>query len=87
MSTMKIYAMDDETWYSAESIQEATRLYMDSMGDGHEFDDGYPRELTDAEYDKEIPDFDEDERPTGQMTTPRAWLADAQPGFLAGTNW
>jgi hypothetical protein len=44
--------------------------------------------FTDAELDESIPEYDEDEKPTGKMTTLRAYLNEmSSPGFLAGGGW
>lgn len=51
-------------------------------------DEGYPVEVSDAVLDRPMQDYDEDERPTGAMTTIRTWLnAAAKPGYLAGGEW
>jgi hypothetical protein len=81
---MKAYEMDDEpTIYAADSAMVASALY--TLESGERLEDGYPRELTDAELDAERPDYDEDERPTGEATTIRRWLeAATEPGYLCG---
>ena len=81
---MKAYEMDDEpTIYAANRAREAAMLYHTPGGEPLE--DGFPRELTDAELDAERPDYDEDERPTGEATTIRRWLESAtEPGYLCG---
>lgn len=82
---MRAYEMDDEpTIYAANSAWEATTLYIADSGE--KLEHGYPRMLTDGELDAEQPDYDEDERPTGETTTIRRWLeAATEPGYLAGS--
>lgn len=84
---MKAYRMDDEnTIYAARDMEEAIRVYMEDTEIMP--DEGYPVELSDDTLDLEIPDYDENERPTGGTTTIRAWLDAAQkPGYLAGGGW
>jgi len=81
---MHAYEMDDEpTYYAAKSAEEATQIYTEDSGEPVE--DGYPRMLTDAELDAPRADYDENERPTGETTSIRYWLAETTaPGFLAG---
>ena len=81
---MHAYEMDDEpTIYAADSAWDAARGYVADSGERLEA--GYPRLLTPAELDREMPDFDEDERPTGETTTIRRMLEDAKgPGYLCG---
>lgn len=82
MSTLKAFQMDDMTWYSANSAEEAVAVYKADTGE--DVDDGYPTEVTDAQLDQEIPEYDENEERTGRMTTMRAFLDEATgPGFLA----
>lgn len=84
---MKAFWMDDENEiYAADTPEEATAFYAADCGEPP--DDGYPRELTDAELDADRADYDEDEKPTGKMTTVRRWLEEAtEPGYLAGGGW
>ncbi|MBZ0297410.1 MAG: hypothetical protein K8L99_32920 [Anaerolineae bacterium] len=81
---MKAYEMDDEpTIYAANDDVAAAMLYI--LDCGEEPQEGYPRELTDEELDRQRPDYDEDERPTGEMTNIRSWLdAATEPGYLCG---
>jgi len=81
---VKAYEMDDEpTIYAAHDADAAAMIYI--LDGGEEPQDGYPRELTDEELDRERPDYDEDERQTGETTTIRRWLEVAtEPGFLGG---
>lgn len=72
------------TCYAAATPEEAARLYEEDVGDP--CDDGYPREVSAAELDRSIPEFGEDEQPTGEMTTMRTWLEEASPGFLCGAE-
>ena len=84
---LKVYACDDSELYAAESAEQAAALYTETTGEPTE--DGYPRELMDAELDTPQPEFDEDERRTGNMTSVRQMLAEHgdEPGWLAGSEW
>lgn len=81
---MQAYELDDEpTIYAANSAEEAATLYL-LEGEG-ELGCGYPRELTNDELDEPILDYDENERPTGEITTIRCWLdAATEPGYICG---
>lgn len=83
MTTLKAFQVDDCTWYAAETAEQAAQLYKDDTGEA--CDEGYPSEVSDEQLDKPIPEMDEDERMTGNMTTMRAFLDG--PGFLATTEW
>ena len=84
---MKAYWMDEENQiYAANSEEEAIAIYTADSGEAPDKD--FVRELTDEELDRERPDYDEDERPTGKMTTIRHWLEEAtEPGYIAGGAW
>lgn len=83
--SLKAYYVDSmPTIYAAESAEEAARLYVEDLGADEEIEAGYPRQVEDEELDKPTPQFDENEQQTGQMTTMRAWLEEATPGFLCG---
>ena len=84
---LKAYAGTDCDLYAAESAEQARVLCEEQMGEP--CDEGYPRELTDAELDAPQPEFDEDERPTGGKTSIRQMLAEHgdEPGWLAGSVW
>lgn len=85
MSNLKAFYVDDmPTIYAAATIEDAARLYEQDLGEPCE--DGYPREVSEAELDKPTPDYDYNEQPTGEMTTMRAWLEEASPGFLCGAE-
>lgn len=85
MTQLKAFYVDDmPTIYAAATAEEAARLHEFDLGEPCE--DGYPYLVTDAELDKPVPETDEDEQPTGVMTTMRAWLADATPGHLCGVE-
>lgn len=85
MTQLKAFYVDDmPTIYAAATAEEAARLYEFDSGEACE--DGYPYLVTDTELDKPVPETDEDEQPTGVMTTMRAWLADATPGHLCGVE-
>jgi len=83
---LKAFQCDDSDLYAAHDADEAAALHFDLVGD--EPEDGYPRELTDAELDAPIPAFDEDENPTGEITSIRQFLAEHgdEPGWLAGSE-
>lgn len=85
MTQLKAFYVDDmPTIYAAESIEDAARLYEHDLGEPCE--DGYPREASEAELDQQIPETDENEQPTGVMTSMRVWLEGATPGFLCGAE-
>ena len=86
-NTLKVFQCDDSDLYAAVSAEQAAQLYEDMTGEKP--DEGYPRELTDAELDASQPEFDEDEQLTGGTTSVRQMLAEHgdEPGWLAGSNW
>ena len=81
---MHVYEMDDDpTFYAAGSAEEAATLYKRDTGMEPEQEEGYPRQLTEEELDKERPTADEDERITGETSTLRAMVDDQlEPGYL-----
>ena len=82
------YCDSDETeLYAAQNATQAAGCYSDLLG-GDEPDEGYPRELTNAELDAPMPEFDEDEKQTGGTTTIRKMLAEHgdESGWFAGSN-
>jgi hypothetical protein len=86
MNTLKAFQVDYCTWYAAETAEQAAEVY--SADTGEACVDGYPTEVTDEMMDHPTPDFDENEMPTGKMTTMRAYLAEATaPGFLATSEY
>lgn len=84
---LKAFACDEYELYAAESAEEAAAFHRILTGESPE--DGYPRELTDAELDAPQPELDEDENPTGNMTSVRQMLVEhgSEPGWLAGGEW
>lgn len=79
---MKVYVVSDYEWWAANSEAEARASYKHATGE--DVNDDVFRELSDAELDREFPDTDENEQPTGAMTTFRRLLsARTAPGFLA----
>lgn len=86
---LKAYAVDDSDLYAASSPEEAIRVYREHCGEDIEVTAGYPIELSDEDLDKPIPAFDEDERPTGEMTSVRQFLIEHgdEPGFLATSEY
>lgn len=86
---LKAFQCDDSDLYAARDAAEAERLWHEQCGDDP-LDEGYPRELTDAELDVRHQAFDEDERPIdGETISVREMLAEhgSEPGWLAGSNW
>lgn len=83
---LKAFMMDDYgTLYAAENAEQAARLYVEDAGEAIELEE--VRELTDAELDAEQPETDENEQPTGGLTSVRQWLKEmSEAGFLAGRD-
>lgn len=85
MTQLKAFYVDDmPTIYAAESIEHAAELYETDCGEAPA--DGYPYQASEQELDMPVPETDEDEQPTGVMTTMREWLEAASPGFLCGAE-
>lgn len=84
---LKAFHVSDADIYAAAHAEEAARLHMECCGDPCE--DGYPNELSDAELDKEYPEYDENECETGNKTTIRKMLAEHgdEPGMLCTSEW
>lgn len=84
---LKAFYVNDEELWCANSAEEAAADYLEETGEHCE--DGYPRELTDAELDAEQPEFDENEERTGGTTSVRKMLEEHgdEPGWLAGSEW
>lgn len=81
---MKAFWMDEETVWAADTLDDAKIDYATETGEVA--DEDFVRELSDEELDRLIPETDEDERPTGAMTTLRRYLDEMKvPGFLACT--
>lgn len=79
---MKAYVVSDCEWWAANSEAEARASYKQETGE--DVDDDVFTELSDVELDREFLDTDENERPTGDMTTFRRLLDTmTEPGFLA----
>lgn len=90
MIELKAYAVGDSDIYAAEFAEQALSLANDMHGS--EYDPPFSMkdvvELVDEDLDKEYPEFDEDERPTGGVTTIRIWLSETlTPGWLCGSDW
>ena len=85
--TLKAYQCDDSDVYAAENINQAAALYEEMAGEPPE--DGYPQELSERALDVQYPEFDENETPTGAMTSIRQMLADLNgtAGWLCGSDW
>lgn len=74
-----------EDLYAAENAAQALELIRKDSGD-YEIEPFEIHQLSDEELDRLIPDFDENENPTGGQTCIRKWLEDMnEPGWLAGT--
>lgn len=88
MSNLKAYAVGDMDIYAATSADEALNLANeDHGGEFPTFDVEDVIELSDSDLDKEYPEIDEDEVPTGGVTTIRLWLEEKlSPGWLAGSD-
>ena len=81
---MKAFWMDEETVWAAETLDDAKIDYATETGEVA--DDDFVREVTDEELDRPMPETDEDEMPTGVMTTLRRYLDEMkEAGFLACT--
>lgn len=92
MSELKAYAVGDMDIYAATSKQEALGLANEAHScSGYEeptFEIDEVIELVDSDLDKEYPEFDEDEHPTGGVTTIRIWLSETvTSGWLCGSDW
>jgi hypothetical protein len=81
---LKVFHVDDTTLFAARDTEHAVELYTEWCGEPPDMN--YVREASDEYVDREIPEFDENEAPTGRMTTIRSWLVGAEPGFLAAPN-
>lgn len=46
MNEIKVYEMDDCTWYAAETAEDASRAYTEDTSGDLIPEEGYPRELT-----------------------------------------
>lgn len=86
-SELKVFRCTENDWYAATDAEQAALLLYNETGEDPE--DGYPEELSDEELDAPIPEFDEDENETGDMTSLRQILAEhgSRPGWLAGSDW
>lgn len=84
---LKAYYCDETELFAAENVEQAEQLYAEIVGERTQ--EGYPRELTDAELDEIQPEFDENEERTGNATSIRQMLAEHgdEPGWLAGGIW
>lgn len=82
---LKAYEMDDEgTVYAAHDSAEAVTEFENDFGCMVDQPD-YPRELTDAELDKQYDDRDGYGFKTGETTCIREWLDEKTvAGFLCG---
>jgi len=83
---LKVFRCSDNDWYAASTPDHAARLFYVDTGEDPE--DGYPEEMTDAQLDAPIPEFDEDETETGNTTSMRQILAENgdRLGWLCGSE-
>lgn len=81
---LKVYHVDETTLFAARSAEHAAELFAEWTGD--DVDVASVEEASNEFLDKPIPEFDENEMPTGRTTTVRSWLKDAEPGFLAASD-
>lgn len=83
-STLKAFRMEpgeEAPVYAATDADEAARRWF--ADDGIQVGPGFPEEITAEELDVEFPEFDENECPTGRVTSIRKILAEAtDPGLL-----
>ena len=50
---LKVFEMDDCTWYAGATVEDAKRAFLSNMGEeSWEFDEDYPRELSDEEMSR-----------------------------------
>lgn len=76
---------EDEIW-AADSLDEAVDDYVATMGEQPDLE--LVCELSEDDLDRPIPEYDEDELQTGNMTSLRNYLAKmVGPGLLASTRW
>lgn len=82
---MKIFRMDDETWWIAESMVSAVTDYVNETGEDP--DDAY--ELNDAELDLLQMEESEDGPPCSFREQMQRHIDNKHsiPGFFAGTEW
>lgn len=86
---LKAFRVDDTDLYAAEDAAQADALYFETTGEHCEAPD-YPREMTDEDLDKPLPESDENDNVIpGEMTSVREFLSahGDEPGFLAGTHY
>lgn len=79
---MNAYEVDDyPTFYAAHTAEEARMIFEKDTGETTE--EGFPRQLSEAELDAEMQFLDENEQITGKTTSFRKMLAEQkEPGFL-----
>ncbi|KAF1045652.1 hypothetical protein [Xylophilus sp.] len=84
---LKAFYCNESEVYAATNAEHAAEL-MDDLT-GAKPSAGYPEELTDAQLNVQYPAFDENEQPTGEMTSIRQMLAEHgdEPGWLCGSDW
>jgi hypothetical protein len=78
---MKAFHVREYEIWAAESPEEVKEAYFKEHGEPVHDDDFC--ELTDEELDRPFPEMNEDEVPTGRMTTLRRYLNEQdKPGVL-----
>lgn len=84
---MKVWQVSDQDWMVALTGEAAIAEFKDMNGfDDDDIDDGYPLEMDDEYLDREVPEYDEDERKTGRIVTARKYL-DEHQGTEAQWFW
>jgi hypothetical protein len=83
---LKAYRISECEWWAAQSVDAAIASYLDVTGEEPNREE--IEMLDDPELDREFPEHDENENPTGKMTTFRKLLTEMHgPGFLAATEY
>jgi hypothetical protein len=89
---MKVFEMDDCTWYAGESAEDATRAFVSDCGVDEKLHEGYPRELTAEEMEQTIYVEDPYDKPDAKMPFREALVQMVERGaqfpcFFASTEW
>lgn len=80
---MKAYRVNEDELWAHHSLEQ---LRVDYKAETGEDIDDDADEVSDEFLDALIPEYDENEAPTGEKTTLRRYLNEmTEPGFLAGT--
>lgn len=88
-TNLKAFHVGDMDIYAAESAEHALQLANEQHGgDSDTFDLSDVSDVSEDYMDKEFPEFDENELPTGGVSTIRQWLLETvTPGWLCGTEY